>query len=94
MSHPEEIKPCPICTGVGITRRKWKTLIPTWECLCLRCGFEMDLAQWNYMPRREEFYAELMGLAEIIEKAYGGRIFVVSDVVKKLADKYAPEDGG
>ncbi len=75
----EEIKPCPGCGRDG--ERLGLTAI-----VCSKCESIMPLKTWNAMPRREEFYVELVGLKK---KAYtmGGMLLVI----KELAEKYAPE---
>ena len=100
MSNIEEVKPCPVCGGHGITRRHWRPLMPTWDALCLRCDFEMDLARWNHMPRREEVYAELMALACRLDSLLSQYQIPRNEAKEKainkvaeIANKYGPEDG-
>ena len=102
MSTTEEIKKCPICEDEGQVKIVETTMGIDWNAYCNHCALELNIRIWNAVPRREDFYAELMGLATDIGRPREGlRVWdsrtdwaICDDTIRELAKKYAPEDGG
>jgi len=111
MSTVEEIKSCPAC-GAGHVECGgviWDGLEDVREkhyVVCLSCMMtgpekptkEVAITAWNDLLRREEIYAELTGLAELVlqwmcdeddsrRAAYGD----VRSQIQVIAEKYEPE---
>ena len=102
MTTTEEIKPCPACGGShiecgGVVWDGVEDVKEKHYMVCLSCMMtgpekstkEKAAAAWSAMPRREEFYAELMGLLDLQASLDG--LVQMLDGINKLAERYAPK---
>lgn len=95
----QEIKPCPNCGGEDIRPDNHQCNVEiAWWLYCGTCELcgpeapstpEAAIETWNALPRREEFYAELV---EIMESSDDGDYTATRFKLKKLLEKYAPDE--
>ena len=86
MSNTEEIKSCPACGSNNFDI--------SWAISCNDCGTRGPNAKnkkekikaWNAMPRREDFYLELVRVGATAD------VWNLRPRIIKLSEKYAPED--
>lgn len=80
----EMIKTCPNCGGDEFVE---VYQITQTAVRCLSCRFKVSLYFWDALPRREEFYEELMKISEVLDDGdrNGARF-----MLKTLADKLQP----
>ncbi len=90
-----EITPCPSCETMDFVDLVYGPLIR-----CGTCDIEMTPEIWNAMPRRSDFHAELMTLAEGMDhmrdiKDNPIRYAAVTQMIieiNMLVKKYAPTE--
>ena len=105
MNNTEEIKSCPACSNKetmivsehgffmpGPFSRYWV------ECRNCRArgpkrqAITTAIVAYNAMPRREDFYTELMGMVEEWGPYPRAATYIHPKIIYNLAQKYAPED--
>ena len=83
-----EPKPCPNCGRDWITRVQGSTVGTLGDIVCEECGLRTkSLEQWDALPRREDFHAELM---RMLKDSFRG--YVDINYIKGFASRYAPRE--
>ena len=90
------IKPCPNCESDKIQSAKGRGVYLIWCNDCHMHGTWVSrpagkaevVALWNALPRREDFYTELLEVSEFFDAGWGEEAF------EELLEKYKPEGDG